>query len=250
MAAVAWYLTARQATGMGSMATGLAQVGVLMAGSIAAPLFMAMWLGMMAAMMLPAVAPMVLTYRLVTSRRGEGWLPTAAFVVGYIAVWFVIGLVPLAIYLGFSNLAASSSVAKWLPAASGAILVIAGLYQFTPLKAVCLRACRGPLSFVLSHDFGGGSRSGFWAGLTHGAYCLGCCWALMTVLIVVGLMNLIWMAGLAVIFALEKNWSHGVGFDRVVGAALVLLGLTVLIDPNILVVVSGGQPPASPGGHM
>jgi predicted metal-binding membrane protein len=154
------------------------------------------------------------------------------------------------VYLGFGKLASDSTAAKWLPAASGAIFVVAGLYQFTPLKAACLRACRGPLDFILSHDFGGGSRSGFRAGLVHGAYCLGCCWALMTVLIVVGLMNLVWMAGLAVVFALEKNWRHGVGFDRLVGAALVLLGLTVLIDPHILIVVSGGQPPASPSGQM
>lgn len=103
----------------------------------------------------------------------------------------------------------------------------------------------------MTHDFGRGSRGAVVAGLSHGAYCLGCCWALMAVLLVVGLMNLTWMALLTVIFLAEKNWSHGVRLSRAVGVAMVVLGVTIAVDPALLQALSGDASAAPPtGGHI
>jgi predicted metal-binding membrane protein len=237
-AAAAWILVVVQARGMGGMILGLGQVGTAMPNPMAAPLFMAMWLTMMVAMMFPAVAPIVLAHRHVVRRRDEGVLPTVAFILGYLAVWTAIGLVPLVAFLLFRNLGMDSS-SSWLAVLSGGILVVAGAYQFTPLKTICLRACRNPLSFVLQHDFSRGARGAFLAGITHGAYCLGCCWALMSILVVVGLMNLVWMAALSLVFLAEKNWRHGVTLSRVAGGAVFLLGLLVLLKPGFLSTLAG-----------
>ncbi len=237
-AAVAWLLVADRANGMTGMIMGLGQVGTRMPNPMAAPLFMAMWLTMMVAMMFPTVAPIVVAHRHVVQRRGEGVLPTVGFILGYLVVWTAIGLIPLVAFLGFRNLGMDSS-SSWLALLSGAILVVAGAYQFTPLKTICLRACRNPLAFVLQHDFSRGSRGAFRAGIAHGGYCLGCCWALMSVLVVVGLMNLVWMAGLTLVFLAEKNWRHGVALSRVAGGAVALLGLLVVLKPGILSTLLG-----------
>jgi predicted metal-binding membrane protein len=136
----------------------------------------------------------------------------------------------------------------WLRGLAGAILLVAGLYQFTPWKAVCLKACRSPFAFLLEHDFGGGTRSAFRAGASHGAYCLGCCWALMSLLVVVGLMNVVWMAGLALVFLAEKNWRYGAALSKVAGVAVGLLGIAVIVDPGLLTWVGGGMLRASGAG--
>ena len=247
LAAVAWFLTVRQANDMSGMVTGLGQVGSRMPNDMAAPVFMGMWLTMMVAMMFPTIAPMVLAHRMVVRKRGEGGLPTAGFVLGYLAVWTAIGIIPLAAFLAFRNLSARPA---WLPAVSGAVLVVAGIYQFTRWKRTCLRACRTPLGFILEHDFGGGTRSAFLAGISHGAYCLGCCWALMAVLVVVGLMNLVWMAAIALIFLAEKNWRYGVALTKFAGTAVTALGIAVIVHPEWLAAISGGSPPSAMGGHM
>jgi predicted metal-binding membrane protein len=232
LAAVAWAITARQAYDMGSMVSGLANVGQRMPNDMAAPVFMGMWLAMMAAMMLPTVAPMVLAHHMVINARGEGWMPTAVFVAGYLAVWTAIGVVPMLAFLGFRGLMAPAP--GWLTPVGGIVLVGAGIYQFTPWKGACLKACRTPLSFIMTHDFGRGSLGAVRSGAAHGAYCVGCCWALMAVLVVVGLMNLVWMAGLALLFLLEKNWRYGVAASRVAGTAVALLGIAVLVQPQLL----------------
>jgi predicted metal-binding membrane protein len=199
---------------------------------MAAPVFMAMWLAMMAAMMLPTVAPMVLAHHMVVGSRGEGWQPTAIFIAGYLAVWTAIGLVPLLAFLGFRGL--MNPTPDWITPVAGIVLVGAGIYQFTSWKGACLKACRTPLNFIMTHDFGRGGLGAARAGASHGAWCLGCCWALMSVLVVVGLMNLIWMAGLALVFLLEKNWRHGVAVSRTAGTGVALLGVAVLLQPQIL----------------
>jgi predicted metal-binding membrane protein len=239
LAAVAWALTVQQARGMADMVTGLAQVGSRMPNPMTAPVFLLMWLTMMVAMMFPTIVPMVLAHRLVLVHRGDGVLPSVAFVLGYLVVWTAIGLVPLAVFLAFRDLTDDQPLTAWLPRLSGLVLLGAGLYQFTPWKRTCLRACRTPLSFIMTHNFGSGAPGAFKAGASHGAYCLGCCWALMTVLVVVGLMNLVWMVILALVFLLEKNWRHGVVFNRVVGTVIMLLGGTVLLAPDVLGLVSG-----------
>ncbi|MHB8587430.1 MAG: DUF2182 domain-containing protein [Candidatus Dormibacteraceae bacterium] len=228
-AAAAWLVTAEQAASMSGMG-GMAM--------LAAGLFLVTWVVMMVAMMFPSVAPMVLTHAHIVRSRGEGTIPTVSFVLGYLVVWTAAGLVPLAvIQLLGSSIAAPLS--GWLPRLGGAVVLIAGAYQLTPLKNACLRACRSPLSFVLSHDFGGGAPSAVRAGMSHGVWCLGCCWALMAVLAVVGLMNLAWMAVFALVFFLEKNWRQGVMLSRIAGVACVALGAAVLARPDILSLLGG-----------
>ena len=208
--------------------------GVAMVG---AGLFLVTWVLMMVAMMFPSIAPMVLAHAGIVRSRGEGAVPTIAFVLGFLVVWSVAGLVPLAIIQVLGSSLASSTM--WQPQLGEAVIVVAGAYQFTPLKNACLSTCRSPLGFILTHDFGGGSPAAARAGVAHGLYCLGCCWAIMAVLAVVGLMNLVWMAAFAVLFFLEKNWRHGVMLSRISGAACVLLGVVTIAQPGLLH-LSGG----------
>jgi predicted metal-binding membrane protein len=243
LSAAAWFLTVRQASSMSDMVSGLGQVGARAANDMTVPLFLGMWVGMMVAMMFPTVLPMVLAHRMVVRQRGEGRWPTAAFVLGYISIWSVIGVVPLVAFLAFRNLAADAGDSRWLPTLAGVVLVVAGTYQFTAWKAVCLKACRSPITFLLTHDFGGGARSGYRAGLSHGLYCLGCCWALMAVLVVVGLMNLVWMGLITLVFLAEKNWRHGVALTKLVGSALIALGVAVIVSPGLLGDLSGAATP-------
>ena len=205
---------------------------------LGAGLFLITWVVMMVAMMFPTIAPMVLTHASIVRSRGEGTMPTVAFVFGYLFVWTAAGLVPLAI-IQFLGSSFASPIGVWLPRVGGAIVVVAGLYQFTPLKNVCLRACRSPLGFMMTHDFGGGRSAAARAGMSHGLYCLGCCWALMAVLAVLGLMNLAWMAVFAVVVFLEKSWRYGVPLSRISGAACVLLGVAVIVQPDVLHLVGG-----------
>lgn len=228
-AAAAWLITIQQAASMSGMG------GVAMLG---AGIFMVTWVVMMVAMMFPAVSPMVLAHASVVRSRGQGVTPSIAFVGGYLVVWTAAGLVPLAlIQLLGSSVAAPFG--GWLPRTAGAVVLLAGVYQLTPLKNACLRACRSPLGFILSHDFGGGASAAARAGLSHGLYCLGCCWALMAVLAVLGLMNIAWMAIFAVVFFLEKNWRYGFPLSRVIGVACVAGGLAAVVWPGVLQMVGG-----------
>ena len=206
--------------------------GMVMLG---AGIFLVTWVVMMVAMMFPATVPMVLTHARVVRSRGEGSTSTVAFVLGYLLIWTAAGLVPLAV-IQLAGLSVAGPLSGWLPRVGGAVILLAGIYQLTPLKNVCLSHCRSPLGFVLTHDFGGGSPAAARAGTSHGLYCLGCCWALMAVL---GLMNLAWMAAFAVVFFLEKNWSRGVMLSRIVGAACVVLGLAVIVQPGVITIVGG-----------
>jgi predicted metal-binding membrane protein len=217
---------------------------MMMATDLTAPLFMSMWLTMMVAMMFPSVAPMVLAHRMVVLKRGEGNIPSLAFVVGYLGVWTAIGLVPLAGLLSFQALAPHLN-SRLLEIGAGSALVLAGLYQFTPWKSYCIKGCRTPMGFILTHDFGGGARAAFQAGVSHGLYCLGCCWALMAVLVIVGLMNLAWMAVIGVVFLLEKNWRHGVAVSKVAGLAVLALGIAVAVFPDLLGWLSGRMLPSA-----
>lgn len=230
-AGVAWWSTLGNARDMSSMVQGFAHVGTAMPFDMSAPVFLGMWITMMVAMMFPTIAPIVLLHRMVMRRRGRGIAPTVAFGWGYLAVWAAAGLLPLAALVGFRHVSHGS---VWIDRVGGAVLVLAGAYQFTRWKDTCLRACRTPLTFLATHDFGRGSVGAFRAGTSHGLYCLGCCWALMAVLFVVGLMNLAWMAAIAVVFLAEKNWRHGVGLTKLVGTVVVAFGLAVLSHPSLL----------------
>lgn len=239
LAAVAWWATAARSSDMSGMVAGLAQVGPAADFDMTAPVFMAMWVTMMVAMMFPTIAPIVLLHRLVVRRRGGGIAPTAAFVGGYLLVWTAAGLVPLAVLLGSRYVSVDP---VWVARASGLVLVIAGAYQFTRWKQTCLRACRTPLTFLSTHDFGSGLVGTMRAGVIHGAYCLGCCWALMAVLFTVGLMNLAWMAAIAIVFLAEKNWKHGLTLTKLAGTAVLVFGLVVMAYPEVLSSSMDDQP--------
>jgi predicted metal-binding membrane protein len=229
-AAAAWVITIRQASTMGVGGMGMAMMS--------AGLFLTTWLVMMVAMMFPSIAPITLAFASVSRTRREPYLPTTAFVLGYLAVWTSSGLIPLAVLQAVNQVWMTPP--SWLPRASGAVIIIAGIYQFTPLKDTCLRACRSPLGFVLTHNFGGGPIAAVRAGVSHGLYCLGCCWALMAVLAVLGLMNIAWMAVIAAVFFIEKNVRRGERLPRLVGAACVIAGLAIVVWPAAL----GGSAPA------
>lgn len=244
VATAAWYFTYRGASGPhGGLTGGLAGVGAADGHmdhmQMSASAFLLMWVVMMTGMMLPAVGPVVLAHYSVTRRRGEGLHATVAFVLGYLAAWAAIGVVPLAAYLWFRSLSASAADSRWLPTVAGSVLLVAGAYQFSAWKETCAKACRTPMGFVLTHDFGGGARSAWRSGLVHGAYCIGCCWALTAVLLVMGLMNLVWMAALTLVFIAERHWDHGGLLTRFVGVSFFALGLLVVTFPGLLPDLAG-----------
>jgi predicted metal-binding membrane protein len=238
LSVLAWQSAVEQANSMSGMVMGLGQIGALAQGDMGAGLFLTMWATMMVAMMLPIVAPMVLAHLAVTRRRGNGILPTLAFASGYFLVWSAIGVAPMLAYWAFAGLSDEAGSSRWLTVLGGTILIVAGAYQFTAWKQLCLDKCQSPFGFLAHHDFGGGASGALRAGVVHGAYCLGCCWALMAVLLVVGLMNLLWMAGIFVLVFVEKHWKHGIVLAKVAGAALMILGVAIIAWPALLALIS------------
>ena len=190
-----------------------------------------MWAVMMVGMMSPAAAPMLLLFAAAQTKRGKGrTLPEITmFALGYVAIW-----------AGFS---ASAAVAQWSlhqaamlsetmaassPRLGAAILTAAGIYQLTPWKNRCLMRCRSPLGFLMT-NWRDGRVGAARMGLRHGIYCLGCCWALMCVLFAVGVMNLLWVAGLTSLVLLEKIGSQTAVVARLAGAALIVFGIVMMI---------------------
>jgi predicted metal-binding membrane protein len=238
LSALAWWSTVGQSFSMRGMAMGLGQIGWLSQGYMSAGVFLTMWVTMMVAMMLPTVAPMVLAYLAVTRRHGRGVHLTFIFIAGYLFVWSAVGVWPFLVYKAFAPISHKGTLLQWLPVMAGMVLILAGAYQFTGWKRICLDHCQSPFAFIATHDFGGGAANAFHAGFSHGVYCLGCCWALCTVLLVVGLMNLLWMAGLFAIIFLEKSWKRGLVVAKLAGVALMLLGAGVIARPSVLSVIS------------
>lgn len=250
VAAIAWFFTLRMADSMSKMVNGLGQVGRRMPNEMGIGRFLWMWTVMMIAMMAPAVIPAALGHRLVLRHREESAASSVAFVAGFLAVWSAIGVAYLLPFLWFRSLAAEASASWWLPVLAGAILVLAGGYQFSRRKAHCQGTCCAPVTLALDHDAGTGLTSAFRTGVDHGIHCLGCCWALMAVLLAVGLMNVVWMIGLSVLFLVEKHSRRALVVGRVVGAALVVLGLAVMASPDLLHTVSGAGAKAPPPMEM
>jgi predicted metal-binding membrane protein len=200
-----------------------------MAMSISIPVYLGIWVTMLAAMMLPATAPLAVAYGRVAQARGGGRLAALPFSAGYMLLWTAAGLLPLAVFIWTRGAVAGMTASPLGHLVLAGVLALAGLYQLSPLKGACLRACRSPLGFVMHHNFDSGAVGGLLAGASHGAFCLGCCWALMAVLTVAGLMSLPWMAVLAVLILAEKNWRHGLGLSRVAGVGMVLSGILVAV---------------------
>ena len=204
-----------------------------MAMPFAAPWVFAMWWVMMVGMMLPSAAPMILTFAALQRRkcdRDEPYVPTAMFVAGYLIVWGAFCLAATAAQWKLQQSALlSPMLALVSPMVGGVLFILAGIYQLTPLKNVCLRHCRSPFAFVLNHwrDGGGGALR---MGISHGAYCLGCCWVLMALLFAVGVMNLIWVAAIAAFVFAEKLLPGGVWVGRVGGSAMAAFGLWLLMQ--------------------
>lgn len=214
VAGIAWFFTVRMAGSMSDMVNGLGQVGRRMPNEMGIGRFFLMWAVMMTAMMAPAVIPAALAHRLVLRHRVESAVSSAAFVAGFLGVWAAVGVAYLVPFLWFRGLAAAAADSWWLPVVAGSILVLAGGYQFSRRKAHCQGACCAPVTLTLDTDAGTGTAGALRTGIDHGIHCLGCCWALMTVLLVVGLMNIVWMIGLSLLFLLEKHSPRALAFGR------------------------------------
>ena len=193
------------------------------------PTFLVAWIVMMAAMMLPSSAPMFLLYRLSASNGPNGELRTLLFGAGYLLVWAAVGVVVLVVQSTLDSLVSP----ELRPLGVAAVLLAAGVYQFTPLKATCLRACQTPADFLVRH-WRAGTLGALRLGLDHGLYCLGCCWALMAVLVAAGGMGLAWVALIALIVLVEKLAPRAVWFSRAVGVAFVLGAVLVLLRPELV----------------
>jgi predicted metal-binding membrane protein len=197
-------------------------------------LMFSMWAVMMVGMMLPSAAPMVLIYTRVARHaqaRSKPFAPTAWFVSGYLLVWAAFALfATVAQWTLERALLLTPTMASASSIFGGAVLIVAGLYQWTPLKENCLSNCQSPLVFIQRH---GGFRrepsQSLKLGAEHGFYCLGCCWALMGLLFVGGVMNLLWIAGIAALVLVEKTIQPGRWLPRASGAVLVCAGAWLLV---------------------
>jgi len=198
--------------------------------------FVGAWEVMMAAMMLPSALPMMGLYAATQRNTGSGRqaVRIALFTLTYLVLWALTG-VP--IY--FASVGLSAISAHALANGIAGVLVVAGIFQLSPLKQVCLRHCRSPLGFLFGH-WREGWRGGLAMGWAHALYCLGCCWALMVVLVVAGAMGLPWVLLIAAVVAAEKLLPRGEWVARVIGVALVLLGVAVAVRPGLAVALRAG----------
>lgn len=190
------------------------------------------WVVMMAAMMFPSIAPMVLTYRRVQTRRGAGTASTALFVAGYLLVWAASGLLAYAVLKAGRSLDGGlfgwHRAGRWVAAG---VLAAAAVYEFTPLKQACLTRCRSPLGFVLG-SWREGPDGALRMGLEHGAWCLGCCWFLMVGLFALGAMSITWMIVITLLIGLEKLLTHRTLGTSAVAVVLAVLAVGVAASPQ------------------
>jgi predicted metal-binding membrane protein len=204
---------------------------------MSAPLFIALWIVMMVAVMFPTAAPMILMFaRIYKSKRerGQAFVPTWVFTSAYLLVWSATGIAAYAIAVAGDALADESTwVMDNAPRFGGGLLIMAGVYQLSPLKYVCLNKCRTPMSFILSawrDGYGGAFRM----GIEHGAYCLGCCWLLFLLLFPLGMMNIIVLAAVTALIFAEKSLPVGRQVARAAALALVVYGAVVIFQPDAL----------------
>jgi len=199
--------------------------------------YVAAWAVMMTAMMLPSALPMIGLYA-ATQRSARNAalkaLRVATFALMYLGLWALTG-VP--IY--FASVALSAISGGILAYVVAAVLVLAGIFQLTPLKQVCLRHCRSPLGFLFGH-WREGWQGGLAMGRAHAIYCLGCCWALMVVLVVAGAMGLPWLLLIAAVVAAEKLLPRGEWIARATGVALMVLGIAVAVRPGLAMALRAG----------
>jgi len=191
-------------------------------------LFLLIWLTMMVAMMFPSVWPTVLLYAAATRKREAGSAPL--FVAGYLLAWQGFGAVAYGGYAGAGTFIAG--LKSHFPLLTGALVIVAGLYQFTSVKRVCLKHCQGPLEYLATH-WHDGRAGALRMGLSHGSYCIGCCAGLMLALLALGVMDLRWMATVSTVIAVEKLGPRHPSLPQVVGIGLLLLGLAIASLPYL-----------------
>ena len=236
---IAWFYLHVLATGMTGMEDTESMAGLALA---AAPtpwtaadfvLMLVMWWMMMAGMMLPGAAPMILTFATINRRkrdRGQPYVHTAVFASGYLVAWGAFSVVATLTQWGLEQAALlSPMMTSTVPVLGGVLFVAAGIYQWTPLKHACLRHCRSPFDFVLNR-WRDGAMGGLRMGTAHGLYCVGCCWILMALLFVGGVMNLLWVAAIAAIVFVEKLFPAGHWIAHAGGAAMTAVGAFLLVQ--------------------
>jgi len=193
-----------------------------------------MWVVMMIGMMTPSVTPMILVYARVRRQAMESqpFASVAWFAGGYFLAWIAFSVVATSLQWALERAALlTPMMASANNIVGGILLILAGLYQWTPLKDACLWQCQAPLGFILSHGgFKKTATGSLTLGLRHGAYCLGCCWALMVLLFALGVMNLFWIAALAILVLLEKVVPSGRGIARIAGLAFFASGVWMLFQ--------------------
>ena len=237
LAALAWVLLIWQSQTMDNGRAMDDSMAADLTMGMAAPLFIAMWVAMMVAMMFPTAAPMILTFAQIAAgkeRRGQPFVPTWVFVAGYLVIWTGFGLLAYLAALGANQLAERSI---WLQQhgaqLGGVVLILAGLYQLSPLKNVCLTACRSPMAFIL-RSWRDGRAGALRMGVEHGLYCLGCCWLLFVLLFPLGITNIGAMVVLTLLIFAEKSWPLGHRIAQVAAGAFVGYGIVVVLMPEAL----------------
>src|SRR5712691_5946190 len=231
LAAVSWLYVYCQMGPMGEMDETAMPVAFSPWSVADFALNVAIWWVMMPGMMLPSAAPMILTFATVNRRkrtRGRPFVPTAVFTTGYLIAWGLFGIAATLADWGLEQTALMSPMTQRLsPALGAAVVIVAGVYQLTPFKYVCLTNCRSPFDFVLNH-WRDGTVGASLMGFEHGLYCLGCCWFLMVLLFAAGTMSLLWMAVITAFVLAEKLFPAGQWIARVSGVLMVAFGMYLL----------------------
>jgi predicted metal-binding membrane protein len=221
---------------IGDMTVIPGMAAMMMPGQIflPAPLFglFLMWVVMMAAMMLPTAMPMMIAYARMQAAdrgRGVGWMPVMMFSGGYVMAWAAFSLVAALLQAGLTHLALMSPMMMKAASAplAGAILLLAGLYQFTPLKQTCLTLCHTPLSFLMT-QWRNGNRGALEMGWRHGLFCIGCCWALMGLLFVTGVMNTLWIIAIMLYVLIEKILPGAEIISKLTGLIMIATGVWLI----------------------
>ena len=234
IAALAWAYMVYLAWGLDSM--DMAMPHMQSWGAVDFVLMFVMWAVMMGAMMVPTAAPMILVFANVNRRRREQqrpFVPTGVFLLGYLVVWTGFAALATVAQWGLHNASLLSSTMGESTSSilGGSLLLAAGIFQWSPLKYVCLAHCRSPLGFLIA-EWKEGTTGALRMGLRHGLFCLGCCWVLMSLLLVLGVMNLLWIAALAGFVLVEKVAPRGLWVSRITG--LLLFGWGALMLAGVL----------------
>jgi predicted metal-binding membrane protein len=241
LAAVCWWITGRRMDGMAMGPT--IDVGGF-------GFYVGVWVVMMAAMMFPSVWPIVGMYDRIRAARSVPRIGTALVVAGYLATWAAWGVLAFgAIRLGqalFGDFLPWDGAGRWVAAG---VVLLAAVYQMTPLKNACLTRCRGPIGFVME-NWRPGAFGAFRMGALHGAWCVGCCWALMAALFALGVMSIGWMAFIAALIAVEKLLPSRVVANWSVTVVLLIVGVALLVDPSIVPGMPDTSSPMKPMNSM